>query len=432
MFRDGGSRAKKSPRGEGTLAFWRPVPPPGYVAMGCVATSSHRTPPPDCVRCVRKDLVAEAPPPRGCLWTTQGAERKLGPQRCVVWPLDGARTCTFWAVEPRSREGAPLGTPSDLREEDTYYALCLPDEGGSSHSSPAAPLAEISVSLGDVGAVFYYVSAATGRPVPLGEASVRRGRANVTRAAATGVVVVDATLEVAVDGYNPRADAWEPLLEPLAVALAVEGRSPPRGACAGWRPPGTSLTIETRSELRVVLSASLARSVLAFTADGGAAGAAHRTAAAASSRRLRLLNATGGDVWLRAPGRRARAVPPDAGVSVGLPPSAGVSRRPAFAAPGSGAGGSSHPAVSSHERVLAVTISRWEGGTSGVGGAAGVRLKVTARARRTPPTEALSAPLASLAPRGQQLLLALHGESDANEIEVRRRQPLSICSTILS
>lgn len=48
---DAGSGASK----QGSI--WQPIPPQGYVAMGCVAQTGYNKPGPDAVRCVRKDLV---------------------------------------------------------------------------------------------------------------------------------------------------------------------------------------------------------------------------------------------------------------------------------------------------------------------------------------------------------------------------------------
>ncbi|KAK3283371.1 hypothetical protein CYMTET_8930, partial [Cymbomonas tetramitiformis] len=41
----------------GHCAFWRPMPTPGYVALGCVASRGVHKPPLDIVRCVRQDMV---------------------------------------------------------------------------------------------------------------------------------------------------------------------------------------------------------------------------------------------------------------------------------------------------------------------------------------------------------------------------------------
>ena len=98
VYGDSGSRLKKNPRtGEfillirvwairmtpcffstGTVAVWRPNPPPGYVAIGHVITPNHAPPAPSSVACVRVDLAAPSSPAPAPLWTTAGAESKLG------------------------------------------------------------------------------------------------------------------------------------------------------------------------------------------------------------------------------------------------------------------------------------------------------------------------------------------------------------------
>ena len=76
-FRDSGSRLRKNPK-TGTFAVWRPIAPEGYVALGCVVTPTHDPPDPDRVACVRADLAVLSTPAPAPLWTTEGAESKLG------------------------------------------------------------------------------------------------------------------------------------------------------------------------------------------------------------------------------------------------------------------------------------------------------------------------------------------------------------------
>ena len=110
VYGDSGSRLKKNPRtGEfilllrvwaismtpcffstGTVAVWRPNPPPGYVAIGHVITPNHAPPAPSSVACVRVDLAAPSAPAPAPLWTTAGAESKLGTflSTLCVWAIN--------------------------------------------------------------------------------------------------------------------------------------------------------------------------------------------------------------------------------------------------------------------------------------------------------------------------------------------------------
>ena len=77
VYGDSGSRLRKNP-GVGTVAVWRPRAPPGYVAIGNVVTPNHSPPNPTEIACVRNDLARASAPAPAPLWTTAGAEAKLG------------------------------------------------------------------------------------------------------------------------------------------------------------------------------------------------------------------------------------------------------------------------------------------------------------------------------------------------------------------
>lgn len=121
VYGDSGSRLKKNPRtGEfillirvwairmttcffstGTVAVWRPNPPPGYVAIGHVITPNHAPPAPSSVACVRVDLAAPSSPAPAPLWTTAGAESKLGTflSTLCVWAI-GVTSCFVYRFRP--------------------------------------------------------------------------------------------------------------------------------------------------------------------------------------------------------------------------------------------------------------------------------------------------------------------------------------------
>ena len=324
VFRDTGSRARKPENKEGTLALWRPVPPPGYVALGCVATANHRTPSADCVRCVRRDLVSETASPTVVVWTTAGAERKLGAQRASVWALD-KRTHAFWACEPPASAppNAPLGTKAELGDT-SFYELAPPDGSSRGGASAGAPLGtEVSVTLGDVGALLFYV-ASSGRPLPLLDLTLRRCRAHMF--SRPGGTALEVKGELGAEVYNNRADAWEPVLEPWPLAVEYEARpaATSAGQTQGWRPAGTSVRVESRGEMRAVVSHSLADTLLSYAADSrnGEAPPGHAGARAAP-----LCNALGAPAFVRA-GVGGRVVPlgPGDSIPVPLPAPAALSR----------------------------------------------------------------------------------------------------------
>ena len=85
----------------GTVAVWRPNPPPGYVAIGHVITPNHAPPAPSSVACVRVDLAAPSSPAPAPLWTTAGAESKLGTflSTLCVWAI-GVTSCFVYRFRP--------------------------------------------------------------------------------------------------------------------------------------------------------------------------------------------------------------------------------------------------------------------------------------------------------------------------------------------
>ena len=76
----------------GDVSLWRPVPPSDeYVAMGCVATISHDTPPPvSSVMCVHRRFVkATRPhlhPPHHYLWNSVGSGAQF--DEVSVWMVE--------------------------------------------------------------------------------------------------------------------------------------------------------------------------------------------------------------------------------------------------------------------------------------------------------------------------------------------------------
>lgn len=95
-------------------SIWRPVPPNGYVGLGCVAHRGYNAPNIEDYRCVNLDLVA--PAAFGDLkWNDQGSGANMDGSTYIVQPISGTQAAIpgnlFWTVKG-------YGTPSD-----TVYAL---------------------------------------------------------------------------------------------------------------------------------------------------------------------------------------------------------------------------------------------------------------------------------------------------------------------
>ena len=79
VWRDGNQSAGEP------LTIWKPRPPLGYVALGCVVVPDYYEPDPGVVRCVRQDCVAQA--------TLQQAPIAKHTSGAALWQ------CSLWGVQ---------------------------------------------------------------------------------------------------------------------------------------------------------------------------------------------------------------------------------------------------------------------------------------------------------------------------------------------
>ncbi|KAL2129179.1 hypothetical protein VTI74DRAFT_8107 [Chaetomium olivicolor] len=82
-------------RGSGSSAdgsFWRPVAPPGYIAVGDVANAGYSKPDLDQVWCLRADLVADGVYKDSAVWDDKGSGAKAD--------------ASFWDIIPRASNSA--------------------------------------------------------------------------------------------------------------------------------------------------------------------------------------------------------------------------------------------------------------------------------------------------------------------------------------
>ena len=166
VYGDSGSRLKKNPRtGEfillirvwailttpcffstGTVAVWRPNPPPGYVAIGHVITPNHAPPAPSSVACVRVDLAAPSAPAPAPLWTTAGAESKLGYVPVAVYRTGVCAGAGWIAVASRVAEDISRVPPPFEIRWDAGSGVRVEDEGESESSYGLESSVKISLS----------------------------------------------------------------------------------------------------------------------------------------------------------------------------------------------------------------------------------------------------------------------------------------------
>ena len=79
------------------LCLWRPEPPPGYVALGCLATTEDKEPSLTDVGCVHKAVCVESHLGQ-CLPLRAGA----GAGGLAVWCVDNV--AATWQTSPPSQE----------------------------------------------------------------------------------------------------------------------------------------------------------------------------------------------------------------------------------------------------------------------------------------------------------------------------------------
>lgn len=73
-------------RGMGAVTFWHPLPPPGYEALGCIASTGSSPDPDNLIRCVRSDLVIGSNFSASTLWDT--ADIKHKDEGLSIWPVE--------------------------------------------------------------------------------------------------------------------------------------------------------------------------------------------------------------------------------------------------------------------------------------------------------------------------------------------------------
>lgn len=76
-------KGKSSP-----AAFWIPIPPEGYVALGCLAQTGNTEPSVDLIRCVKKSMVFETSIYDSSCWSGTSNDRQGWP--LSLWQVDNS------------------------------------------------------------------------------------------------------------------------------------------------------------------------------------------------------------------------------------------------------------------------------------------------------------------------------------------------------
>eukprot|EP00887_Chlorella_sp_A99_P001951 scaffold18.g1951.t1 len=286
-------------REDARLAIWRPIPPPGYVAMGCVASAGIDPPPRSACRCLRADAATRATPNRSLIWrlSPSGGRKDQGslpPLSC--WMMD-ERLATFWAC-PTDRGGPPpdvcwrlgqVAEPQKERAKGDAGGSALVRAGASSGSVLQArrqqePQGGASNDAGvnvvvKTGKVIVLLKDAFRVPLlELELGAVQLGlrgpsaKASAEGQALQGLGVMQAYVgvQLAVWAYNSGIKAWEPVVEPWSTIVTYSanfGHKASIRVTAGIE-PGTHVTIKSSTELvHTTLAFSTAAALLAAYSD---------------------------------------------------------------------------------------------------------------------------------------------------------------------
>jgi len=121
-------------------SIWKPVAPPGFVALGYVVSKGHNKPLPGAVRCIHRSLVLPAALPKAdqSVWRDQGSGGKYDVSIYNVITEHGGRTITSEDSLPC---GGMVAVPHYRDPKETVYALnksCLIDDSTSTVKTSGA------------------------------------------------------------------------------------------------------------------------------------------------------------------------------------------------------------------------------------------------------------------------------------------------------
>lgn len=188
-----------SHREESRLCFWRPVPHPGYVALGCVATNGVKPPGRGAAKCLRADAACKASFGRAPQWALRPEERTF--PSLSAWLTD-ERANTF-VVAPTRSGGPPAGDCWRLKPTDA-----APPSGSVYGAQAQGSGVNVVVQTGRTTVLLRNTLR-----VPLLEVELGAVDAGV-RGPSQQVVQAYLGFQLGVCSYNSTIRHWEPVLEP--------------------------------------------------------------------------------------------------------------------------------------------------------------------------------------------------------------------------
>ncbi|KAL4447306.1 hypothetical protein ABPG77_007339, partial [Micractinium sp. CCAP 211/92] len=237
------------------LVLWRPVPYPGYVAMGCVATLGTVPPPRACIKCLRQDAATRASPDRTPTWTLR-PEKATDPPALSAWTVD-EKLHTFMAVALPPERAAQAVHAWKLRQPSSEQAEVPPSQQAAGGVNVVVKAGQSSVLLQDA---FH---------VPLLEVSLGSGKAAMeagVRGPSQAVVQAYLGLKLGVWSYNGTVKHWEPVVEPWDVIAQCAANYGSR--MSSGIEPGVAVSIKSSNDcVYTTLAFSAVHSMLMAYAD---------------------------------------------------------------------------------------------------------------------------------------------------------------------
>ncbi|KAK6930330.1 Vacuolar protein sorting-associated protein 13, DH-like domain [Dillenia turbinata] len=184
-------------KGLDEVFFWFPIAPPGYVSLGCVATTTDEAPSVELLCCPRMDLISQA----RILESPISRSSSSKASHCwSIWKIEN-QACTFLAR-------------SDLKKPSSRLAHAIGDS-----VKPRAQeniTAEIKIGCFSI----TVLDSMCGMMTPLFDTTI----ANIKLATHGRLDAMNAVLisSVAASTFNTQLEAWEPLVEPFDGIFKVE------------------------------------------------------------------------------------------------------------------------------------------------------------------------------------------------------------------
>jgi len=229
------------------LTIWKPVPPPGYVALGFIARPISRPPSTDLIFCVHKSLcepLSVSARPLLCL-----ASRSRRPGESLnIWRKDEAGdTFTVSLGQQKPSPEAMLCLKNIKREE--INAEEIPAAGEE---------LVVKALLGDVSCLLCDTHG-----LPIVEAQVNN--INCVATQPRGGVGMTATFGSRVCNFNRILSVWEPVMDRCEWYLKFDQQ--PATDLKINRGPANSFQIASVSEVSLTVSHTMLRSVAEFTEE---------------------------------------------------------------------------------------------------------------------------------------------------------------------